>query len=205
MYTAFGGDFAEARRLFALGRTILRDLGHPIEYWAHAQGAGRIELLAGDLDAAARELREGCEHLIELGETAFLSTTAAILARVELRRGNESEARHWVEVAGRTASSGDRASQIAITIVKGQLLLAEGDPAGERHLRDAIRQADETDALIWRAEIRLDIARSLPDHRRDDAATLAREALGLAETKQIPVLIEEARQFLAELGKGVGD
>ncbi len=204
MNAAYGGDFPDARRLMAEGRAIVAELGLTLEYWAGAQNAARIEILAGDLDEGARMLREGCEHLIELGETAFLSTTAAILAQVELRRGNESETRHWLEVAGRTASPDDRASQIAIAVVKGLLLLAEGDPAGERHLRDAMHQADQTDALIWRAEIRLDIARSLPAHLRDDAATVAREALELAETKQLPVLIDEARRILSELGEGTG-
>lgn len=50
----------------------------------------------------------------------------------------------------------------------------------------------------------MDIARSLPAHRRDDAATLAREALELAETKRLPVLIDEARRFLSEFGEGTG-
>ena len=91
MNAAYGGDFPEGRRLMAESRAIVAELGLTLEYWAGAQNAARIEILAGDLDEGARMLREGCEHLIELGETAFLSTTAAILARSSSDAVNESE------------------------------------------------------------------------------------------------------------------
>jgi class 3 adenylate cyclase/tetratricopeptide (TPR) repeat protein len=199
MLAAFVGDFDEARRFMALGRNILRDLGLTIEYWAHAQGGGRVELLAGDLDAAARELREGCEQLQALGETAFLSTTAAMLALVEFRRGDRDGAQHWLEVTERTASSGDRSSQVGIQIVRGLLLIARGDPDGEEHLRAGIALLDDSDAMIWRCELRLDLAQALGHDRADEALVLAREALALAEAKQVPVHIAIARRILAGL------
>ncbi|MEX2406219.1 MAG: adenylate/guanylate cyclase domain-containing protein [Actinomycetota bacterium] len=199
MHMAFGGDFAEARRFFALSRTILGDLGRTIEYWANAQGAGRIELLAGDLDSAARELREGCEQLQALGETAFLSTTAAMLALVELRRGDGDAAEHWLEVTERTASSGDRSSQVGIQIVRGLLLIARSDPAGEHHLSAGIELLDDSDATVWRTDIRLDLADALERDRPEVAVVLAREALALAEAKQVPVHIAIARRILAAM------
>jgi hypothetical protein len=65
------GEFDEARRLVAEGRAITLELGQTIEHLASALGAARIEWLAGDVDAAAEILRESCERLDELGETAF--------------------------------------------------------------------------------------------------------------------------------------
>jgi hypothetical protein len=161
--------------------------------------AGRIEILAGDLDRAATVLGEGCEQLEALGETAFLSTTATYVALVEIRRGERHAAERWLDVAERTASPGDRASQLGIRVVRGLLLIADGDRAGDDHLRAGLELADETDALLWRADIRLDAAAALPPERRDDVARLAREALELAEAKQIPVLIAEARRILADV------
>jgi hypothetical protein len=204
MNTAYGGDFPEARSLIAESRAILVELGLMLDYWAGVQNTARIEILAGDLDEGARLLREGCEHLIELGETAFLSTTAAVLAHVEFQRGNALEAHRWIEVADRAASPDDRSSQIGIDLVRGLLLLADGDPGGEQHLRSAMRQADETDGLIWRSEIRLDIARALPADRREDIVALARDALALAEEKEVPIHVEGARAILAQHDADVG-
>ena len=74
-------------------RALLQELGLTIEYWAAAQNAGRNEWLAGDLDAAADVLRESCEALETLGETAFLSTHATMLAELEVERGNLGRSR----------------------------------------------------------------------------------------------------------------
>jgi class 3 adenylate cyclase len=201
MQAAYRGDFEEARRAIAESRAIVRELGLTIEYWAGAQNAGRIEIIAGDLDEAARLLLEGCEQLEAIGETAFLSTAATILAYVEVRRGDRGSAERWLAVAVRTASPDDRSSQIGIEIDRGLLKLARGDLDGERHLQSALELADETDATLWRTEIRLDIARALVRDRRDLAGPLAREALGLAEAKQIPMQVATARGILAELGE----
>ena len=201
MQAAYRGDFEEARRSIAESRAIVRELGLMIEYWASAQNSGRIEILAGDLDEAARQLLEGCEQLLALGETAMLSTAAAILAYVEVRRGDDEAAERWVAVAERTASADDRASQIGIETARGLLKRGGGDLDGERHLRTALELADGTDATLWRTEIRLDIARALPGDRPDEIAALAREALSLAEGKQVPGQIVAARRILAELGQ----
>jgi class 3 adenylate cyclase len=201
MQAAYAGDFEKARRSIADSRAIVRELGLTIEYWAGCQNSGRIEIIAGDLDEAARQLREGCEQLQSLGETAFLSTAAAILAYVEIRRGEEDAADRWLGVAERAASADDRASQIGIEIARGLLGLGRGDPDGERHLRTALELADGTDATLWRTEIRLDIARALPLDRPDEIAVLAREALALAEAKQVPAQIAAARAILLELGQ----
>ena len=92
MRAAFAKRFDEARTFVAQARTITQELGLSLEYWSGAQLVGRIEWLAGDLDAAARELREGCEQLDALGETAFLSTTAGNARGGRDARGDPSAA-----------------------------------------------------------------------------------------------------------------
>ena len=199
---AFAGRFDEARGFMSEARAILQELGLSIEYWSAAQLAGRIEWLAGDLDAAARELRAGCEQLEALGETAFLSTTAAMLAEVELQRGDREGATRWLDVAERTASPGDRSSQTSIAIVRGLLLAGAGDPTAEEHLRRALDLVDETDSPLWRADVRMSVARGFAVDRRAEAITLAREAVTLMEEKGVTVVAEEARALLAELEAG---
>lgn len=196
---AFRGEFDEARRLCAAGRAIQRELGLAVEYWASSQNSGRIAWLAGDLEEAARELREGCEQLEALGETAFLSTSAALLATVEIERGDPDAGARWLEVAERTASPHDSASQVGIELVRGLLLIAHDDPEGERHLRRALELVDRTDASDWRAETRLILAKAIADRRPDEAVGLAREARALAEAKGSPVRIAQASDLLAAL------
>jgi class 3 adenylate cyclase/tetratricopeptide (TPR) repeat protein len=201
--SALTGDLETGRRLIEQSRAIVHELGLMIDYWAESQNIALIELLAGDLDEAARELTEGCEHLQALGETAYLSTAATMLAVTQFRRGDHDAAARWLDVAERTASAGDRSSQIGIEATRGLLLIAKGDRDGERHLRAAIELLDDSDGMIWRADLRLHLAAALMPYRPGDAATLASEALAIAERKQVPALVAGARRILAELDEEV--
>ena len=51
-----------------------------------------VEMLAGDPAAAEREIRPECEMLEGMGETYFLSTMAAMLARAVQEQGRDEEA-----------------------------------------------------------------------------------------------------------------
>jgi class 3 adenylate cyclase len=196
---AFAGRFDEGRTSVSEGRAILQELGLMIEYWSIAQLSARIAYMAGDFDLAADELREACEQLQALGETAFLSTTATQLAETELRRDEPEAARRWLEVAERTASAGDRSSQIGIELVRGQLLASDGDDRSDEHLRAALALVDGTDSPVWRSDVRLGIARTLAHRRPEEAAALAREARELSEAKGLVVYVDEASALLAEL------
>ncbi|MGH2679967.1 MAG: ATP-binding protein [Actinomycetota bacterium] len=194
------GRYDEAHRLVAEGRAILQELGMTIEYWAAAQNSSYVAQLEGDLDRAARDLLEGCEHLEALGETAFLSTTAGVLADVEMRRGRRDEAERWLGVAERTAASGDLSSQIGMELARGQLRALDDDAAAAGHLRAAVQMIDETDSPIWRTDIRLKVARALGPGQRDEAIVLAKEAIDLSERKGALVLEDAARALLGWLG-----
>jgi class 3 adenylate cyclase len=196
---AFLGRFEEAHGLVAEGRAIEQELGLMIEYWAGSQLSGRVLGLEGDLDGAARELREGCEHLEALGETAFLSTTAGALAEVEIRRGNRQEAERWLHVAERTAAPGDLSSQVSIEFVRGALGARAADHAAIERLRRAVSLIDTTDSPIWRADVRLRVAEALGTTHRDEAISLAQEAGDLAHAKGAVVLEKGARRLLEEL------
>jgi hypothetical protein len=193
------GRFEDAHRLVAQGRAIQQELGLMIEYWATSQLTARVAVLEGDLDEAARELREGCEHLEALGETAFLSTTAGALAEVEVSRGDREQAERWLQVAERTSAPGDLSSQVSIEFVRGAVRAPDTDDAATEQLRRAVRRMDETDSPIWRADVRLRVAQTLGPRHRDEAVPLAEEALELARAKGASVLEEQARRLLEEL------
>ncbi|HET9671593.1 MAG TPA: hypothetical protein VFQ40_01940, partial [Actinomycetota bacterium] len=193
--------FDEGRVLMAEAREISKQLGRTIEYWASAQPISRIEWFAGDLDAAAASLHESCEELEALGETAFLSTSAAMLAEVELERGDRASAERWLDVARRTTSRGDRSSVTVIEVVEGWLLALDGDPAAGGHLRRALELVDDTDSPLWRTDVRLQVAQALTEQRPDEAGRLAREAIELSSAKGLEVLVDRGRAILDRLGE----
>jgi hypothetical protein len=201
MRAGFKGRPEEGLRLVAEGRAILQELGLTVEYLAGAQNASRLALLAGDLDLAARMLRESSEELERIGETAFLSTTAGILSAVELQRGDRAAAERWLDVAERTAAHGDTSSQVQIELCRGLLALSAGDARGADHLRRAVGLVDVTDSPLWRSDVRLEAANGLATVAADEAAALAREALSLSEAKGITAFVERARAFLGKVGE----
>jgi hypothetical protein len=200
MHTAWVGSIEEGRRLVDEARAIVQELGLMIEYWSSTQLVARVALLAGDVDRAAGALREGCDELEALGETAFLSTMAAELAEIEMRRGDRTEAERWLHIAEQAAAPGDLASQTFIEIARGHLLADTDAEDSARHLTAAVRLVDQSDAPLWRTEVRLSAARSLGPTHREEAITWTREAHDLAEAKGLLVLVNQARELLDELG-----
>ena len=89
---AMRGEFDRARELDAAGRTIQQELGQLLVSAYSTQYSGLIELLAGDAETAAAHFREGFDALKAMGEEAFLSTQAALLARALFATGKLEEA-----------------------------------------------------------------------------------------------------------------
>ena len=193
------GEHAEARRLGLEGREIEREIGYVVDYWGSAQQTARIAQLAGDLDGAADDLRESCDQLHALGEQTFLSSSAGMLAHVELERGDMASAFRWMEVAERTASLDDLDAQWRLEALRGLIAARHGDPMAETHFRNVISFAEGTDSTMGQALARLDLARYLGSERRQEAVALAREALDLLQTKGATVYVGWARDLLAEL------
>ena len=63
----------------------------------------------------------------------------------------------------------------------------------------ALALVDETDSPIWRADVRMAVARALGPDRREEAVTMAREALAFAERKGADVLAKAASELLTDL------
>ena len=90
---AMRGRVAEARRLVARARTIYDQLGQPaLAQLNCAPIEGRIELLAGDADAAVRALTASCEALERMGGLSYLATRAAELGDAHHGLGHYDDA-----------------------------------------------------------------------------------------------------------------
>ena len=94
---AMQGQFPVARQLIGRGRAIAEEfrLTYPLPWLAWR--SGKIEMLAGDLVAAERELRLSYAMYQHMSEKDNLSTVAADLAGVLPWKGHTSESLRLTE------------------------------------------------------------------------------------------------------------
>jgi class 3 adenylate cyclase/tetratricopeptide (TPR) repeat protein len=202
---AMRGRFELARDLYLECRAVGEEFGVAPVLAALPNYSGPIELLAGDPEAAERELRAGCRALEELGETSVLSTSAALLARTLEHTGQLDEAEEHTVLSERNASGDDLASQTTWRGVRARVLARRGEFERARQLaREAVAIADRTDFLVWHGEALLDLAEV--DRLAGDSASFVRaanDALRLFEAKGHVVLAERTRALLRESAVGL--
>jgi len=186
---AMRGEFEEARALAASARSTYRELGLRLAVAGLTQLTGPLELLAGDLDAAERELREGLDILEPLGSAGYQD---ALLANVLYRRGELEEAERLVARAEAEAAEDNIAAQVEWRAVRGKL-------EGSVELAEAaVELAAQTDALNLRGDAELDLAETLRlAGEPDDAARAAQRAIELYEQKGNVVAAAYAASRLA--------
>ena len=169
---AMNGEFDEARALYRRGRGLLRELGQGVSAASTGIDLARVELLAGDLAAAEREVRADYEFLERQGETYFLSTMAALLSRVVRDQGRDDEALsslHSVEEAA--AADDDVEAQVLWRSVRAPILARAGDLAeAEALLREAVELAHESEAPVLQADTLSELAEVLRLAGRGDEA-----------------------------------
>ncbi len=185
---AMRGDFEEARSLAAAARQAYEELGLRLATAGLTQVTGPLELLAGDLDAAERELREGLDILEPLGSSGYQD---ALLADVAYRRGNVDEAERLLARAEAGAADDNIAAQVEWRAVRAKLErsveLAEA----------AVELAGRTDALNLRGDAELDLAETLRlAGEPDEAARAVQRALELYEQKGNVVAAANAASLL---------
>src|SRR5581483_11781087 len=197
---AMRGRFDVARHLYRQCRKLGEEFGLGPVLAVRTNYSGPIELLAGDPEAAERELRSGCEELERLGETSTLSTSQALLARALEAQGQLDEAERFTLLSEETAASDDLASQTTWRGVRARVLARRGriDEA-ERLAREAVEIAARTDFLVWRGEALLDLAEVLRlAGDLGGSAAVAEEARELFEAKGHLVLAERTCSLLEQ-------
>jgi class 3 adenylate cyclase/tetratricopeptide (TPR) repeat protein len=199
---AMRGDFQKARDAIHEGRGILEEFGWVTEEAAASQVSGHVEILAGDLVAAERELRRGCEILIRIGERGYLSTTAGILANVLAGLDELEEAERYIALSAETGSPDDGLTQVEWRTARAEVLLKRGNfAAAIRDASDAVEIAYGTDSLNMRGNARRALARVYRAAGRTPEA-IEQAGLALTEFERKGNIVSAAgvQRFLDELG-----
>ena len=191
---AMAGHHDRALELNRRHHNLMEDLGAKL-YLA----AGHIEALVfelvGDLKAAESVLSAGIEVLQSMGETGFLSTTAAELADVRFYLGKEDEALEAARLSEQMAAPDDIASQSGWRSVRGRILARRGrSDEAEALARGAVEIIDATDHLAFRGDARRTLGETLTLlDRTDEARVEFEEAIRLYEAKGNIVMAERTR------------
>jgi class 3 adenylate cyclase/tetratricopeptide (TPR) repeat protein len=192
--------FDEARELVAVARGILEDLGQTFPLARSTQESGLIEIFAGDYAAAEAELRRGYKALDEMGEKAFLSSTAVLLARALYERGETEEAERFT-VASEEAAGDDPSLKAEWGPVRALCLARSGSlEDAETLAREALEFASEPDDVLIRAYALESLGSILIEAgRKDDARPVLEESLELYERKGVIPLVERGKSLLESI------
>jgi ATP/maltotriose-dependent transcriptional regulator MalT len=182
---AMDGHFERARELCATARAVLEELGQRILAASTSTDSGPVNVLAGDLEQAERELRRDLADLETLGETYLRSTVAGLLAHVLVERGDVAESERIAELARELAGPDDVDAQVLWRASLGRCRAQQGK------LDEGIDLLDQAVALISAAAAPTMQAQALTDRaivmasarRPDRAAADLADAVALHEAK----------------------
>jgi tetratricopeptide (TPR) repeat protein len=182
---AMEGAFEDARSLYRRGQAIADELGAGLSSDSSSIDSSRVELLAGDLKAAERELRRDYEALAAIDETYFRSTIAANLAKVLWLAQDADGALHFSEIAEQIGDADDVLTQVPWRSARARVLASRGEVDRARKLAtEAVDLAAATPQTHLRAEALVELAdvlAAIGDH--ESAGPPLREALTLFEQK----------------------
>jgi tetratricopeptide (TPR) repeat protein len=197
---AFRGNFEEARRLHDEELAVARELLGRVPSGFY-EASWRLETLAGDHGAAEVWAQRGYEQLLSYGDRAHASTQAVNRAVSCYLVGRFDDARRYAAECREMSASDDAINQYTWRSVEAKLLTREGriDDA-VRLIREAVQLAETTDEFLLRWLLccdRAEVALAAGDPREARAALEL--AVDRAERKGAVVLVDRARQRLAEL------
>ena len=203
---AMRGNVEESRALYRKSRASLEELGWTFLAAQTSFDSGPVEMLAGDLATAEAELRRDYDTLERMGETNYISTTAALLAEVLYRQGDLEGAEEHTRISEELAAQDDVSSQFRWRGVRAKILATRGHAAeAEKLAREAVAVIQPSDDPNSKGDALIDLAEvlRLAGHPAE-AAEAARDALALFEAKGNTVSAAIARATVQELrGAGV--
>jgi class 3 adenylate cyclase/tetratricopeptide (TPR) repeat protein len=202
---ALQGSFDEARLLVARSRSMLEDLGLGVRLARVAHEAWRVEMLAGEVEAAERELRVGYDLLSNVGERYLLSTLAGLLGQTLYALGRYDEVEALGQQARDLATPDDIDSQALwrCVLAKVHARREEHEEAGAL-VREALAVLEPTDAVLLKHAALLDSSEvSTLAGRPDDAGAAVDSALELAQLKESDVLTAAAEAARASARRSV--
>jgi tetratricopeptide (TPR) repeat protein len=119
---AMRGDFEDARVLYRRAQAMLQEIGPGVVTASTSIDAAAVEVLAGDLEAAEKALREDNASLAAMGEQYVRSTVLGLLGRVLTLLGRVDEAALIAEETKGLAAADDVDPQVAWRTVRASLL-----------------------------------------------------------------------------------
>jgi hypothetical protein len=188
---ALQGDPVAARAGMVQVRRVFRDLGRELSAVATAFMSGPVELLAGEPDRAVEELREACDALTAMGDKAFTSTLAALLAEAYWRCHDLPGAAAAIELSRASAGVGDVITQVRWRSVQSKLLAVEGRAEEALKLSaEAVHLVATTDEVTSQGDVLSD-ASEVHELLGDTSAAqvLLRDAVQRYERKGAPQAI----------------
>jgi class 3 adenylate cyclase/tetratricopeptide (TPR) repeat protein len=205
MCAAFGGRFDEARRELAQATAIDEELGGGRGSGFQYTPAGMIELLAGDVVRAERELRIGYETLRERGDAWFLCGVAAELADVVWLQGRDDEALELTLVSEDNVAKEVLVAQMMWRGARAKVLARRGQAEeAEALAREGVAIIERTDYVLYHADALTDLAEVLRlQDRSSEAVTAAEKAWRLYEQKGNAVAARNVQTLLEELRSGI--
>ena len=200
---AMQGHFDDAHDSISQAKALAEEHGLHILLDSHTRpAAGYVELLAGDAEAAERELRPACEGTERFGELGFLSSIAPMLVDAVYLQGRYEEALQLTERwrAERLTVPEDADAQAGWRRVRAKVLARMGDlNEAERLAREAVAIAAGTDYLDARAHAAADLGEVLRlAYRPQESATALEEAIRLYDEKGNIVAAGRLRSLPAE-------
>jgi class 3 adenylate cyclase/tetratricopeptide (TPR) repeat protein len=173
---AMQGAFDDARSSAERARAIYEERGLRLPIAGLTQITGPAELLAGDAEAAERELRLGYEILVAAGAHSFVGLQAALVAEALLARGRGDEAGAFGRISDESPNY-DVGSLIIRLGVRARLAAAAGRADAAVELaREAEAAAAATDAPNFRGDALMVLAQALVVAGRPDEAGRAADA-----------------------------
>jgi class 3 adenylate cyclase/tetratricopeptide (TPR) repeat protein len=195
---ALQGRFTKARELLAIARAADEDLGNRHQLVAGISAEGEIEYQAGNLDGAARLIRDGYDGMTATGDRSYASTVAADLAEVLLDLRQDDEAWRYATIARDTSSSDDVISQAGGRAIQARVMSRrEEHAAAEALASEAVEIMAKTDYLSQHAEVLVHQAKVLRESgKQDEALAAAREGLALYDQKGATFLVEQTQRLI---------
>jgi DNA-binding SARP family transcriptional activator len=182
---AMTGRFDEARELGLRGTQQLDDLGFSLASGPMRAYVAEAELLAGDAQAAERELLTAIQTMERLGDREGALGNAYEVALVLCAQRRYAEAEEWAAQKRGTLEESDVMTRMAGLTVEAHLeSLAGRLDTAERYARRAVDLGEKTDALNAHARALLALSDVLKlAGRRQQAGDTRARALRLYETK----------------------
>ena len=193
------GRFDDARTIAGANDERVRELGNRQGMANAAIARGDIELLAGDVVEAERQIRHGCELYEQLELFGVLSTYAAVWARTLWLLGRDDEAAAQTRRSEKLGDNDDVITQVQWRQERARVLARRGDHVAAQELaREAVARVEQTDMSWSRGEAFGALADVLELSGDANGASAALErALAEYEQKGVIPAIERTQGRLA--------